>query len=204
MVEEEVEAEEELDTPEVPSNPRIGVEVEATRMSITNGMPLSPLALVEGDQPIVRLKGHGGTLIIVVAAITPPKKDPRTGTVRIFPLTTLKNLMIRRRGPEAPAPEIIDIGEKEVLIDITLEENTMMRVENLIGIMGLAQVEGITAQPEGTKSMIDMAEEIRAQDIDIALDLDTRGKTHQVKAGDTLVTTGDGDAKGPKVMIGPL
>ena len=196
MAEEEVEAEEGLATPEAPSNPRIGVEVEATRMSITNGMPLSPLALVEGDQPIVRLKGHGGTLIIVVAAITPPKKDPRTGTTRIFPHTIQKNLMIER-GPEAPAPEIIDIGEKEALKDIILEENIMMRAENPIGIMGPAQVGGSTAQPEGTKSMIDMVEETRAQDIDIALDLDTRGKTHQVKAGDTLVTTGDGDAKGP-------
>ena len=197
VAEEEVEAEEDLVTPEAPSNPRIGVEVEATRMSITNGMPLSPLALVEGDQPIVRLKGHGGTLIIVVVAITPPKKDPRTGTTRIFPLTTLKNLMIRRRGPEAPAPEIIDIGEKEALKDIILEENIMMRAENPIGIMGPAQVGGNTAQPEETKIMIDMVEETRAQDIGLALDLDTRGKTHQVKAGDTLVTTGDGDAKGP-------
>ena len=49
VVEVEAEAEEELDTPEVPSNPRIGAEVEATRKNTINGMPHSHLALVEGD-----------------------------------------------------------------------------------------------------------------------------------------------------------
>ena len=48
MVEEEVEAEEELDTPEVPSNPRIGVEAEATMKNITSGTLHKQLALVEG------------------------------------------------------------------------------------------------------------------------------------------------------------
>ena len=196
MAEEEVEAEEELATPGAPSNPRIGVEAEATRRSIANGMPLSLLALVEGDQVKVRLRGHGGILTIVEVATIPPKKGLRTETPRIFPPTILRNLMTER-GPEAPAPEIIDIGGEEALIDIILEESIMMKAENIIGIMGPAQVVGTTAQAEETRIMIDMVEETRAQDTDLALGLDIRGKTHQVKAGDTLVTTGDGDAKGP-------
>ena len=196
MAEAEVEAEVDLAIPEAPSNPRIGVEAEATKMSIINGMLLSPLVMVEGDQLIVSLRGHGGRMIIVVVAITPPKKDPRIGTTRIFPHIAQKNLMTER-GPEAPAPGIIDIGGKEALIDIILEESIMMKAENLIGIMGPAQVVGTTAQAEETRIMIDMVEETRAQDTDLALGLDIRGKTHQVKAGDTLVTTGDGDAKGP-------
>ena len=179
MAEAEVEAEVDLATPEAPSNPRIGVEAEATKMNIINGMPLSPLAMVEGDQPIVSLKGHGGMMIIVVVAITPPKKDPRTGTTRISPHITQKNLMTER-GPEAPAPEIIDIGGEEALIDIILEESIMMKAENLIGIMGPAQVVGTTAQAEETRIMIDMVEETRAQDIDLTQDLGTLGKALQV------------------------
>ena len=189
MAEAEVEAEVDLAIPEAPSNPRIGVEADATKMSIINGMLLSPLVMVEGDQLIVSLRGPGGRMIIVVVAITPPKKDPRIGTTRIFPHIAQKNLMTER-GPEAPAPGIIDIGGKEALTDTTLEESIMMKAENTIEIMGLAQVVETTAQAEETMIMID-------QDIDLTQDLGTLGKTLQVKAGDTLVTIGDGDAKGP-------
>ena len=185
-----------LAIPEAPSNPRTGVEAGAAKMTIINGMLPSPLVMVEGDQLIVSLRGPGGRMIIVVVAITPPKKDPRIGTTRISPHITQKNMMIER-GPEAPAPGIIDIGGKEALIDIILEESIMMKAENIIGIMGPAQVVGTTAQAEETRIMIDMVEETRAQDIDLTQDLGTLGKALQVKAGDTLVTIGDGDAKGP-------
>ena len=156
-------------------------------MNEVNGMLPSPLVMVEGGQLIVSLRGPGGRVIIVVIATTPPKKDPRTGTTRISPHITLKSLMIER-GPEAPAPEITDIGEKEALTDTTLEESTMMK--DTIEIMGLAQVVETTAQAEETMIMID-------QDIELTLDLDTLGRALQVKAEDTLVTIGDGDAKGP-------
>ena len=203
MAEEEVEAEEELVTPEAPSNPRIGVEAEATRRSTANGMPHSLLALVEGDQFKLRLRGHGGKLTIVEAAIIPPKKGLRIETPRIFPPTTLKNLMTGRE-PEVPAPERIDTEEKEAMKDMTPGETIMMRAEIPTGIMGPALVGGNIVRPEETKTMTDIAEEIRAQGIGLAQDLDTRGKTRQMKVGDTLVTTGDGDAKGPWVMKGPL
>ena len=189
MAEAGVKAEVDLATPEAPSNPRTGVEAEATKMNTVNGMLPSPLVMVEGGQLIVSLRGPGGRVIIVVIATTPPKKDPRTGTARISPHIILKNMMIER-GPEAPAPEITDIGEKEALTDTTLEESTMMKAGNTTEIMGLAQVVETTAQAEETMIMID-------QDIELTLDLDTLGRTLQVKAGDTLVTIGDGDAKGP-------
>ena len=203
MPEEEVEAEEDLATPGAPSNPRIGAEAEATRRSITNGMPLSLLALVEGVQVKVRLRDHGGTLTIVVVATATPRKGLRTETPRTFPPTILRNMMTER-GPEAPAPETTDTEEIEAMKDITPEETTMMRAETPTGIMRPVPVGENIAQPEETKIMKDMAEETRAQDIGLAQDLDTLGKTHQVKAGDTLVTIGDGDAKGPQVMKGPL
>ena len=203
MVEEEAEAEEELDTPEVPSNPRIGVEVEATRRSTTNGMPHSHLALVEGDQLKLRLRGHGGILTIVETVIVQPRKGLRIETPRIFPPITPKNLMTGRE-PEVPAPERIDTEEKEAMKDMTPGETIIMRAEIPTGIMGPALVGGNTVRPEETMTMTDIIEETRAQGIGLTQDLDTRGKTRQMKVGDTLVTTGEGDAKGPWVMKGPL
>ena len=158
-------------------------------METTNGMPPNHLDMVEGDHLRASLREPGGRVILVVTATTPPKKDPRTGTTRISPHIILKNMMIER-GPEAPAPEITDIGEKEALTDTTLEESTMMKAENTIEIMGLAQVVETTAQAEETMIMID-------QDIELTLDPDTLGRALQVKAEDTLVTIGEGNAKGP-------
>ena len=181
---------------EAPPNPRIGVGVEATKMITINGMPPNPLALVEGVQSTVSLKGHGGMITIVVLAITPPKKAPRTGTIRISPHTTQKNMMIEK-GLEAPAQETTDIEGREALTDTIPEEGTMMKAEKPIGIMGPAQAVETTAQAEENMIKTDMAEETRAQDIDLAPDPDIQEKNLQMKAGDTLVTIGDGDAKGP-------
>ena len=128
VVEEEVEAEEVQDIPEVPPNPRIGVEVGATRMNTTSGMPPNHLALVEGDQFKPRLRGHGGILTIVEIIIVLPKKDLRTETLRkrIFPPIILKTMMTGK-GPEVPAPERTDTEGIEAMIDMTPEETIMMR-----------------------------------------------------------------------------
>ena len=48
MVEEGVEVEEQQDTQEVPSNPRIGVEVEVIMKNTISGTLHKQLALVEG------------------------------------------------------------------------------------------------------------------------------------------------------------
>ena len=110
------------------------------------------------------------------------------------------------KGPEAPAPERIDIEEKEAMTDMTPEEAIMMRAESPVGTMGPAPVGGNIVRPEETMTMIDTTEGTRAQGIGQTplQDLDTLGRTHQVKEGDTQVTTGEGDAKGPWVMRGPL
>ena len=155
-------------------------------METTNGMPPNHLDMVEGDHLRASLREPGGRVILVVTATTPPKKEPRTGTTRISPLIPLKVLMIER-GLEAPAPEITGIEEREALIDTTPEESTMM---NTIEIMGLVQVVETTVQVEETMIMID-------QDTELTLDPDILGRALQMKAGDTLVTIGDGDAKGP-------
>ena len=204
MVEEEVEAEEELDIPEVPSNPRIGVEVGATRRNIASGMPHNHLALVEGDQFKPRLRGHGGRLTIVETATVLPKRDLRIETPRkmIFPPTILKILMTER-GLEVPAPERIDTEGTEAMKDMTPEEIIMMRVETPTEIMVPVQVGGSTVRSEETMTMTGMKEEIRAPGIDLIQDQDIRGKTHQMEAEDTLDITGEGDAKGPWVMKGP-
>ena len=196
VAEEEVEAEEDLVTPEAPSNPRIGAEVEAIRKNTVNGMPHSHLALVEGDQFKPSLRGHGGVLTKVQTTTVKPRKGLRTETPKIFPPTTPKNLMTGK-GPEAPAPERIDIEEKEAMTDMTPEEAIMMRAESPVGTMGPAQAVETTAQAEENMIKTDMAEETRAQDIDLAPDPDIQEKNLQMKAGDTLVTIGDGDAKGP-------
>ena len=205
VVEAEVEVEEALDIQEAPSNPRIGVEVGATiRRNTTSGMPHNHLALVEGDQFKPRLKEHGGRLIIVEIATMPLKRDLRIEIPRkkIPPPITLKILM-KKRGLEAPAQEKIDIGGTEAMKDMSPEEIIMMRAETPIEAMEPAQVGGSTVRPEETMTMTDMKEEIRALGTDLIQDQDTRGKTHQMEAEDTLDITGEGDAKGPWVMKGP-
>ena len=189
MAEAGAEAKGDLATPEAPPNPSTGVEAEATMMNTANGMLPSPLDMVEGDQLIASLREPGGRVILAATVTTPPKKEPRIRTTRISPLIVLKIMMIER-GPEAPAPEITDIEEKEALTDTTLEESTMMKAENTIEILGLAQVVETTAQVEETMIMID-------QDIELMPDRDILGRALLVKAEDTLVTIGDGDAKGP-------
>ena len=205
MVEEGVEVEEQQDTQEVPPNPRIGVEVGATtRRNTTSGMPHNHLALVEGDQFKPRLKEHGGRLIIVEIATMPLKRDLRIETPRkrILPPTTLK-IMMKKRGLEVPAPERTDIGGTEAMKDMSPEEIIMMRAETPTEAMVPAQVGGSTVRPEEAMTMTDMKEGIRALGTNLNQDQDTRGKTHQTEAEDTLDTTGDGDAKGPWVMKGP-
>ena len=91
------------------------------------------------------------------------------------------------RGLEVLAQEIPGIGEKEVQTDTNPEESIM---KNIVETMGPAQATETTAQVEETMSMTE-------QDTEIFLDPDIQGRVLQMKAGDTLVTTGDGDAKGP-------
>ena len=204
VVEEEVEAEEELDTQEVPSNPRIGVEVGATMRSTASGMPHNHLALVEGHQLRLRLRRHGGRLTVVEIATMSLKKDLRTETPRKRTLLpTTPKIMMTERGLEVPAPEMTDIGGTEAMKDITPEEITMMRVETTVEIMVPAQVGGSIVRSEETIIMTGKKEGTRAPGIDQIQDLDTRGKTLQMKAGDTRDTIGEGDAKGPWVMKGP-
>ena len=91
------------------------------------------------------------------------------------------------RGLEVLAQEIPGIGEREVQTDTNPEESIM---KNIVETMGPAQATETTAQVEETMIMID-------QDIELTLDPDTLGRALQMKAEDTLVTIGDGDAKGP-------
>ena len=91
------------------------------------------------------------------------------------------------RGLEVLAQEIPGIGEKEVQTDTNPEESIM---KNIVETMGPAQATETTAQVEETMSMTE-------QDTEIFLDPDIQERVLQMKAGDTLVTTGDGDAKGP-------
>ena len=155
-------------------------------MEITNGMLPNHLGMVEGDHLRASLKGPGGKETSVAAAATLIKREPRTGITRISLHILLKAMMIER-GLEALAQEITGIEEREALIDTTPEESTMM---NIIEIMGLVQVVETTVQVEETMIMID-------QDTELTLDPDILGRALQMKAGDTLVTIGDGDAKGP-------
>ena len=64
-----------------------------------------------------------------------------------------------------------------------------------------------TGKTEENIAQIDMTEEITALDtgkIDRIADPEIEGTTHLKKAEGTLVTTDEGDAKGPLVMEGPL
>ena len=79
----------------------------------------------------------------------------------------------------------------------------MMKKETTEEIMVPARVEGSIVQLEETIIMIGKTGETRAQDTDQIQGPDIGGKTPQMKAEDTLDTTGEGDAKGPLVMEGP-
>ena len=116
---------------------------------------------------------------------------------------TTPKIMMTKRGPEVPAPEMIDIEEIGAWIDIIPEEDIMMKTEITEEIMVLARVEGSIVQLEETIIMIGKTGETRAQDTDQIQGPDIGGKTPQMKAEDTLDTTGEGDAKGPLVMEGP-
>ena len=141
--------------------------------------------MAEGDHLRANLKGPGGMKTLVVATIIPIKKEPRTGTTKMSLHTPLKAMMIAKE-PEAPAQETPDIREREAQTDINPEENTMKTTAET---MELAQATETTAQTEETMNM--------KEDTEMIQDLDTQGRVLQMKAGDTLVTIGDGDAKGP-------
>ena len=155
-------------------------------MEITNGMPHNHLGMVEGDHLRASLKGPGGMKTLVAAAVTSIKKEPRTGTTKMSPHIPLKAMMIAKE-PEVLAQETPDIGEKEAQTDTNPEESTM---KITVETMGPAQATETTAQVEETMSM-------KEQDTEMILDPDTQGRVLQMRAGDTLVIIGDGDAKGP-------
>ena len=150
------------------------------------------------------MKSHGGRLIIVEIAIMYHRRSLRIESLRkeILQYITPENMMIKR-GLEVPAPEMIDIGEIEAWKDIIPEEAIMMKEETTEEIMVPAQVEESIVQLEETTIMTGKIEEIRAPDIDQILGPDIGERTPQMKAEDTLDTTGEGDAKGPLVMEGP-
>ena len=120
--------------------------------------------------------------------------------------TTLENMRIRREL-EALVLEVKDIGEIEAWIDIIVEETIMMKEETIGESMVLVPVGESLAQIGklgGNIAMIDTKEETRAPDIDKNPDQGIEERTLQMKAEDTLDTIGEGDAKGPLVMEGPL
>ena len=80
----------------------------------------------------------------------------------------------------------------------------MMKEETTGESMVLVQVGESLAQQGGITVMTGKREETRAPDIDKTQDQDTEERTLQMKAEDTLDTIGEGDAKGPLVMEGPL
>ena len=191
------------DIPEVPSNPRIGAEAGTIMMSTISGMLHSQLALVEGSK--LRMNNHGGRLIIVEITIMYHRRNLRTESLRIENLqcTTPETMKIKREL-EVPALEVKDIEEIEAWIDIALEETIMMKEETTEESMVLVQVGERLAQQGETTIMTGKKEETRAPDIDKTQDQDTEERTLQMKAEDTLDTIGEGDAKGPLVMEGPL
>ena len=154
MVEEGVEVEEQQDTQEVPSNPRIGVEVGASMRSTTSGTPHKQLTLVEGQQ--LRLRRHGGRLTIVEIAIMSHRRDHKIENLRKEILQpTTPEIMMTKRGLGVLALEKIDIGETEAMKDIITEEIIMMKEEIMAEIMVLAQVGGSivrSEETEGTKA----------------------------------------------------
>ena len=103
----------------------------------------------------------------------------------MFLHTLLKAMMIAK-GPEAPAQETQDTREREAQTDINLEENTMKTTTET---MELAQATETTVLTEETMNM--------KEDTEMTQDLDIQERVLQTRADDTLVTIGDGDAKGP-------
>ena len=185
MAEVGVEAEEDLATVEALLNPSIGEEVEAIMKATIIGIHNNHLGMAEGDHPKTNQKEPGGMKIIVVTQIIPTRKEPRIGTTKMSPHTLPKAMMIAKE-PEAPAQETPDIREREAQTDINPEENTMKTTAET---MELAQATETTVLTEKTMNM--------KEDTEMIQDLDTLGRALQMKAGDTLVTIGDGDAKGP-------
>ena len=145
VVEEGAEVEEQQDTLEVPTNPRIGADVRASMMTTASGMPHKQLTLVEGLQ--LRLKRLGGRLTIVETAIMSHRRDH----IIEIPLPTTPEISMTERGLGVPAPEKIDIGETEAMKDIITEEIIMMKVEIMAEIMVLVQAEGSIVQSEETE-----------------------------------------------------
>ena len=133
------------------------------------------------------------------------RRNLRTESLRIENLqcTTPETMKIKREL-EVPALEVKDIEEIEAWIDIALEETIMMKEETTEESMVLVQVGERLAQQGETTIMTGKKEETRAPDIDKTQDQDTEERTLQMKAEDTLDTIGEGDAKGPLVMEGPL
>ena len=82
-----------------------------------------------------------------------------------------------------------------------------MKIEENTEVVITLGEEAQTGKIEENIAQIDMIEETIAQDIgkiDRIIDPETEGTTHLKKAEGTLVTTDEGDAKGPWVMEGPL
>merc|ERR1711888_80003 len=122
---------------------------------------------------------------IVVTIVMPIKKEPRIGTTKMFLHTLLRAMMIAKE-PEAPAQETQDTREREAQTDINPEGNTMKTTTET---MELAQATETTVLTEETMNM--------KEDTEMTQDLDTQERVLQMRAGDTLATIGDGDAKGP-------
>ena len=152
---------------------------------ITIGMLHNLLGMAEGDHPRINLKGPGGMKTIVVTIVMPIKKEPRIGTTKMF-LHILQRTMMIAKGPEAPAQETQGTREREAQTDINLEENTMKTTTET---MELAQATETTVLTEETMNM--------KEDTEMTQDLDIQERVLQTRADDTLVTIGDGDAKGP-------
>ena len=133
------------------------------------------------------------------------RRSLRIESLRIENLqyTTPENMKIKR-GPEVRALEVIDIGEIEAWKDIIPEETIMMKEEIIGENMVPVLIEESIVQQGGTTVMTGMIEEIRVPGTDRTLGQDIGEITLQMKAEDTLDTIGEGDAKGPLVMEGPL
>ena len=133
------------------------------------------------------------------------RRSLRTESLRIENLqcTTPETMKIKREL-EVPALEVKDIEGIEAWKDTALEETIMMKVETTGESMVLVPVGESLAQLGGNTVMIGKKEETRAPDIDKIQDQDIEERTLQMKAEDTLDTIGEGDAKGPLVMEGPL
>ena len=142
----------------------------------------------------------GGIQTTVMKTIMHHRRSLR---IEILQCTTPEIMRIRREL-EVLVLEVKDIGEIEAWIDIIVEETIMMKEETIGESMVLVPVGESLAQLGGNTVMIGKKEETRAPDIDKIQDQDIEERTLQMKAEDTLDTIGEGDAKGPLVMEGPL